>query len=226
MKFVGTNAYGNNIYVDNIFVSGAPDVAEPVQLKKFSASLVSTGVELQWLTSSEENYLRFEVERSADGKTFVPVTSVDAKKRNSTGTSYKALDNDPYNGMNYYRLKIVRDYGLNPLYSQVIGIKAKGTNTSATTASIDAADGVTSSAKGLYPNPSRGNFDIAYGATQAGAVQIQMVNTMGQVMHTQEARCQKGTNQTNVRAAGLPKGVYFILLHTPDQTIKEKVIIQ
>ena len=164
------------------------------------------------------------MERSWDGQSFVPVTSVDAKKRNSTGASYKALDNDPYNGMNYYRLKIVRDYGLNPLYSQTISIKAKSTSTA--TARIDAADGTTSLAKGLYPNPSRGNFSVDYSATQAGAVQITMVNTMGQVMHTQETRCQKGTNQTNVRAAGLPKGVYFILLHTPDQTIKEKVIIQ
>ena len=222
IKLVGTNAYGNNIYVDNLYVSGAPDMTEPLALKKFTASLVGTGVELQWVTSSEENYLYFEVERSLDGKSFVPFTTVEAKKRNSTGASYKILDKEPYGGTNYYRLKIVRDWGLNPLYSQTISIKTQ--SSSARTASTNG--GATPVLKGLYPNPSKGKFDVTYETQQAGVVHIQMVNSMGQILHSQQAPCQKGVNQTSVGAKGLPAGIYFLLLHTPGQTIKEKVIIQ
>lgn len=224
VKFVGTNDYGNNIYLDNIYVSGAPANAEPVELKKFTAQQLDANVELQWITSSEENYLSFEVERSGDGQNFVKVTSVEAKKGNGTGASYKALDTAPYSGTNYYRLKIIRSNELNALYSQTISIKVNGgTNTSTT--STTATDG-SSTPNGLYPNPSSGNFRLAYNARQSGAVHIQVVNTMGQILHRQDARCQEGHNEIKVAAAGLPKGVYIVIMDVPGETIKEKVIIQ
>jgi hypothetical protein len=166
IKFVGTNAYGNNIFVDNIYVSGAHDAAEPVQLKKFTASNVENGVELQWLTSSEENYLLFDVERSADNKSFSTIQSVKVKKGTSTGASYKTVDTEPHGGTNYYRLKIVRDYDLNPLYSQTISIK---TNTSSYSTSSAISSGKEEAGSytmtGIYPNPSSGSFDILYEAS-------------------------------------------------------------
>ncbi len=222
IKFVGTNAYGNNIYLDEIYVSGASATAEPITLKKFTASQLSNGVELQWLTNSEENYLHFELERSADGNTFEAVATVAAKKGNGTGAAYKAMDTEPYRGTTHYRLKIVRDRGLNDLYSQTISIKTNGSNTGTRTAQLEN----TSLLKGLYPNPTRGNFELTFDAAQAGAISLQLINSMGQILHTQEGRCQPGTNQTSVRTSGMPKGIYFVVLHTPDGTLKDKVIIQ
>lgn len=222
IKFVGTNAYGNNIFLDNIYVSGASEEAEPIVLKKFTASQISDGIELQWLTSAEENYLYFEVERAADGKTFESVLSVAAKKGNGTGASYKAIDNQPYSGTTYYRLRIVRDRGLNDLYSQTISIKSKGDQTGARTAQAPAPNGF----QGLYPNPSRGSFELAFEARQAGPISIQLINSMGQILHSQEGRCQPGINQTSVQTSGMSKGIYFVLLHMPDGIIKDKIIIQ
>jgi hypothetical protein len=221
VKFVGTNAYGNNIYLDNIYVSGAPEEAEPITLKKFTASSVSAGVELQWLTSSEENYLRFIVEHSADGTSFTPVVAVEAKKGNGSGASYKAVDEEPYTGTTYYRLRIERSSGLNDLYSQTISINTQAGTTSARTAQAQGSASLTR----LYPNPSEGSFELAFEAAQAGAMRIELVNSMGQILHRQEGHCQPGTNQASIRTSGLPKGIYFVVLHAPGSLIKDKVIL-
>ncbi|EMR02588.1 T9SS-dependent choice-of-anchor J family protein [Cesiribacter andamanensis] len=225
IKFVGTNDYGNNLYLDNIFVSGASPEAAPVQLKKFTAAATTEGVELQWLTASEENYESFILERSADGSSFEPIAQLPAKKKNSTGASYKQLDTDPLTATAYYRLQILRSSGLNALYSQTISIKGNNSSTKARTGSITATENGLFRLRGLYPNPSHGTFALQYEAKKAGPLQIQLINMLGQVLHEQPASCQQGQNQTTVHTSGLAKGLYYVLLHTPDGTLKEKVLL-
>lgn len=224
VRFVGTNANGDNLYVDNIYVSGESDATEPVQLKKFTAALTTGGVELQWQTSSEENYLHFELERSADGQNFTQVLAVDAKKRNSTGSTYKALDSNPHSGLNYYRLRIVRSHDLNPLYSQTIDIRTNSSLSASKTSNATAAGGFRLA--GVYPNPSNGSFNISFEAVRAADVRVQLVNIVGQVLHTSDAKAAAGQNDMKVSVSGLANGVYFILLHSPEGVIKEKMVIQ
>lgn len=225
IKFVGTNGYVNNLYLDNIYVSGAPINAEPVQLKKFTATQQTEGVELQWLTSSEENYLHFEVERSWDGQSFLPVQTVEAKKRNSTGTSYKIVDTSPYSGMNYYRLKIVRSHDLNSLYSQTISIKTKNAVSSTNSSgAVTVAGGYMM--KGVYPNPSNGTFRIDYEARNSGAMEVQLVNMLGQTLYSSRGKASKGENSMKVSTSGLAKGIYFVILRSPDGIMKDKIVIQ
>lgn len=224
VKFVGTNGYVNNLYLDNIYVSGASKDAEPVQFKKFTANQHEESVELQWLTSSEENYLHFELERSWDGQSFITVQTVDAKKQNSTGAAYKVVDYSPYNGMNYYRLKVIRSHDLNSLYSQTISIKTKSNLSSSSSKSVIVAGGY--KLKDVYPNPSNGNFEIDYEASRDGELEVQLVNMLGQTLYSSKGKAIKGGNSIKLSATGLSKGVYFLLLHSPDGVMKEKVIIQ
>jgi hypothetical protein len=93
----------------------------PVQLTSFSAAKNNKSIKLNWATSNETSMDHFEVERSADGRIFHSISSIQSRNQNS---SYTCIDNNPFNGVSYYRLKMV---GTNSeiKYSKIVSIDFK-----------------------------------------------------------------------------------------------------
>jgi hypothetical protein len=79
----------------------------PVELIRFTAHPVEEHVRLDWITASETDNDRFEVERSQDGVEFHHVLSVPGQGTTSSTTYYQERDGDPLFGLTYYRLKQV-----------------------------------------------------------------------------------------------------------------------
>ncbi len=85
----------------------------PVELLSFDAERVSNHVELNWVTASEYNTARFEVERAVEGEAglseFVRIDEVSAAGKSSSELSYgPVVDNKVEFGSTYaYRLKMV-----------------------------------------------------------------------------------------------------------------------
>lgn len=77
----------------------------PVKLVKFTAKAESNSVLINWETAQEVNNKGFELERSADGKIFLPLGDVASKGNSNTLTVYTLHDKNPLNGTSYYRLK-------------------------------------------------------------------------------------------------------------------------
>jgi|GEM_PF-3460783 len=224
IKFVGTNDFGNNLYVDNIFVSGADPNAVTVQLKKFTASYVGSGVELRWTTASEENFDHFEVERSLDANSFIFVKSEPARKGTSAGASYRTTDTSPFNGTNYYRLRIVRKFGLNALYSQTV-TTGKGSNHARVAVSEEINSHEVRS-KGVYPNPSSGSFDVVFESSKAGRVEAQMIDAVGKVGTVRQGDAVEGINTLHIDAESLPKGIYILKLKLANGCVMERVVVK
>ena len=61
--------------------------------------------ELTWRVANEQNMSVYEIEKSADSKTFTPLSKINAK--NGQSQTYNALDEKPFAGVSYYRLKMV-----------------------------------------------------------------------------------------------------------------------
>ena len=80
-------------------------VVLPIELASFNAKAYGSNVHLEWTTASEKNNDFFEVQRSVDGKTFLPVVKVAGAINSNTPKNYKAIDENPIGGINYYRLK-------------------------------------------------------------------------------------------------------------------------
>lgn len=75
----------------------------PVQLVAFTAELAQGGaVVLRWATAQEVNAARYEVERSADGQLFIPLSQQPARGPGAYTTGDKARP-----GTQYYRLRLV-----------------------------------------------------------------------------------------------------------------------
>ncbi len=77
----------------------------PVELISFEANPVNEKVILNWSTASELNNDFFTVERSVDLENFEEVVRVDGNGTTSQLTRYVAVDDKPYGGVSYYRLK-------------------------------------------------------------------------------------------------------------------------
>lgn len=89
----------------------------PVTLTSFKARASNCGVRLDWATASEVKSDRFEVERSSDGRLFKKITTI-GSHNNASGSSYNYTDQQPGEGLNYYRLNLV-DLDQTSTYSPV-----------------------------------------------------------------------------------------------------------
>ncbi|HYG52040.1 MAG TPA: T9SS type A sorting domain-containing protein, partial [Flavobacteriales bacterium] len=88
----------------------------PIELIDFSVENKLNYVDVKWATATEINNDFFLVQRSIDGITFKDIEQVDAAGNSSSLLFYGIQDENPCNGVSYYRLKQV-DFNGNYSYS-------------------------------------------------------------------------------------------------------------
>jgi len=115
-----TNSIATNLtlYSQEIFV---PLGAMPVTIISFSGKYNSNVNELTWKTTSETNNSGFDIERSADAKTFEKIGYVDGNGNSKENKTYNFTDQNPFS-TTYYRLKQI-DYDEKSEYSRIISVK-------------------------------------------------------------------------------------------------------
>ena len=155
---VVTQADGNKIFTSPIRYTrddaavAAPSGPLPLTLTSFRAGVrgEATAV-LSWATAQEENNSHFDVERSADGRTFQAIGRVAASGRSGPG-SYELADPTPLTARAYYRLRQVdRD-----------GAFAFSPVTSVSPADREPAQ------LAVYPNPSPGGYALRWPCAATG----------------------------------------------------------
>jgi autotransporter-associated beta strand protein len=77
----------------------------PITLLSFQAEVKDGLVHTNWVTASEINNDFFTVERSKDGNSWEEVGTVDGAGDSNTELAYAFVDDDPYSGISYYRLR-------------------------------------------------------------------------------------------------------------------------
>ena len=77
----------------------------PIELISFDASTnENNNVDLKWITASQVNNNYFTIESSIDGYEWKEVLKVDGCGNCNTQIEYKVVDENPYEGVSYYRL--------------------------------------------------------------------------------------------------------------------------
>jgi hypothetical protein len=126
----------------------------PVELSRFSAEAEGRTVRLAWVTASEKNSARFEVERSLDGVAFAKVGTVAAAGSSSAARTYAHLDAAAPVGLLYYRLRQVDadgTFSYSPVRTVRIGM---------------------AEALALTPNPAQAARTLASGLVAGAAVDV------------------------------------------------------
>ncbi len=79
----------------------------PVKLLFFKALPHDDVIQLIWATASEENFDRFVIEKTIDGKDFFEIGTVKGAGTTSVRQDYDFKDTSPVSGRTYYRLKSI-----------------------------------------------------------------------------------------------------------------------
>lgn len=163
----------------------------PIDLVKFNAEKINTGIKLSWLTSQEVNTDFYEIQRLIEGEGFKSIGEVKGSGTSFKQNQYVFLDNHPSNGINIYRLKqIDLDGSFN--YSDVVSAKYYDNETPK-----------------LIITPTLATNDIVcelYNINYEGRIVI--VNSLGRVIKQELAA--KNVNKISVDISDLERGQYFL----------------
>jgi len=103
------SASGNTLTSDNLFLSGFGLTVNsgplPIELLSFDANSRENDIILNWETASEINNEYFTISRSSDGINWKELAQVKGSINSRNIQSYEFIDNEPNNGINYYKLK-------------------------------------------------------------------------------------------------------------------------
>lgn len=161
----------------------------PVQLISFTAEFRNSSVRLSWQTSSESDNDRYLIERSFDERNFEMLVSLPGARTSNQLETYSFTDNEPMNGVSYYRL------------SQV---DVDGTKTYLGIISITNTDPV---AIEIYPNPAT-EYLFVTGAQNEDYVSIKDVTGTHQSVTYKLSEVMPG--KTGVKVSDLETGIYTI----------------
>lgn len=76
----------------------------------------------------------------------------------------------------------------------------------------------------VYPNPTKGPVQLALFAQQSSTLSLQITNTLGQIMHTEQHDLELGLNQINIQIQHLPAGIYMIQLSDGERNAVRRII--
>ncbi|QRR01454.1 T9SS type A sorting domain-containing protein [Dyadobacter sandarakinus] len=158
----------------------------PVTLTTFTARKESTTALLTWQTTSETRSSHFEIEHSVNAKTWNHLTSVNALGESAQLHNYQFVHQNPVNGDNYYRLKMV------------------DTDGSFTYSKVEQVSFVLDFDVNVYPNPA--SEIIHFQASDWTKVKrVEVLNAQGKVVYRSG---KKPVQQLNAEAFGT--GLYFV----------------
>lgn len=108
---------------------GCPPSQLPIELLNFTATLRNNErvVDLNWTTVSESENDYFTVERSQNGQNWEYVSTVDGAGNSTSTLHYADIDESPYMGVSYYRLKQT-DFNGDFSYSPIASVEVFNEN--------------------------------------------------------------------------------------------------
>ncbi|NVO85286.1 T9SS type A sorting domain-containing protein [Hymenobacter terrestris] len=149
-------------------------------------------MKLDWATATELNNDYFEVQRSASGQTFAPISQVPGSGTTSSGATYSFTDPAPLAGSSYYRLRQVDRDG-SEAFSAVVVVTGPQ--------QLEAL---------IYPNPGATTITLPTGTGQP--VDYRVYTATGRTVLA--GRMAGGTS---FDVQQIPAGLYLIELTTAGQ---------
>lgn len=198
----GTYTYrayaGNSGHFDDAIATALAGTILPVKLKSFTASIEGSRVIANWSVSEEDNVKGYELQVSTDGIHF---KGLDFVTGNHSG-HYTAVDENPVNGLSYYRLK-THDLDGKVYYSD-----------------IHKADFHTDAGATVYPNPATGVFHLALKndmVKKSGSLMI--ITPSGRTVLQRSIGVLSQTETIDI--SQLATGMYFVWLAVDGQVINK-----
>ena len=186
------------------------NVALPVTIKDWSATLDRGKVLLEWTTSQEFNTKDFLIQRATAAGDFRTILSVPAAIGSSTDKKYSLVDNSPNPGENLYRLVEEDMDGKQQMFA-VKRVVVPG----AWTENV------------IIPNPvNDGVASVYVRVTRSQLLTIRLIDLNGRVIHQQIKQVMPGESQYTFNVTALQKGTYVIQLNGDEIKTSKKITLE
>jgi hypothetical protein len=201
-----TSAGGSDIFVVKLNQPGTL----PIHFSSVKAFQKSTGVQVEWNIATESNIHIYEVEKSSDGIHFTKAGHFAPASNNNASVSYHWLDNNPYDGNTFYRLKAVEISG-SFKYSSIVSI-----NMSKGRSSIV-----------INPNPViDGVINLQLQNQPRGTYNVRLFNSAGQLMYSNKVQHQGGSSVQTIRVDNkLARGIYQLHVTNGLTQMMHKIVL-
>jgi hypothetical protein len=201
-----TSAGGSDIFVVKLNQPGTL----PIHFSSVKAFQKSTGVQVEWNIDTESNIHIYEVEKSSDGIHFTKAGHFAPASNNNASVSYHWLDNNPYDGNTFYRLKAVEISG-SFKYSSIVSI-----NMSKGRSSIV-----------INPNPViDGVINLQLQNQPRGTYNVRLFNSAGQLMYSNKVQHQGGSSVQTIRVDNkLAGGIYQLHVTNGLTQMMHKIVL-
>lgn len=182
----------------------------PVELSEFNVAYIPDEhvIDLHWITASEMNSDRFEVERSFDGINYEVIAVVKAQGTTTNETQYYTIDKDPKIGVNYYRLNQIDIDGGNR-YSETRTVNI-----------LDDGYDILS----FYPNPTSGSTEVIFNSYRKEDVQLTVLSFDGKPLVKTTLAAEKGGNRFDLDLSNLNGNMFIVTITTSDKVYSGKLI--
>jgi hypothetical protein len=193
----GPQTPGNDPSNDNSQTTATVFATLPIKLLSFNAIKNGTSGKLEWITSSEQNSSRIEVEYSTNGISWSKIGSVQAAGNSTVNTRYNFIHvNGLVGGNNLYRLKLIDIDGKYD-YSNVARLQL----------SADNAEFLS-----IYPNPAQAHTAISIQNEYRGKANIIITDLTGKTVQVLAVNINAGVNVTNLNTINYSSGTYLVNL--------------
>lgn len=182
----------------------------PVTLSQFNAKYVNNNVYVQWQTQTEINNDYFELQRSKDNTNYNTIYQCNGAGNSSSSLEYSFIDDNPIQGLSYYRLKQVDFDGHFEYFGPVLV-----NNNSKVSLQI-------------FPNPSTSNnVTLLLGSEDLHQYKISVTDLTGNVVRSKTSDSIFGNSvQLQLDESVLVKqGIYMIKLDNGIEQYFQKLII-
>ena len=217
-QFTGVPGNASGIRNNRRFTIGTINLVQtplPIDLISFTAVLNENKVDLNWITASEINNDYFTIERSADAEYWEEVLTVEGAGNSNQIQEYFGVDNNPLEGVSYYRLKQT-DFDGKFEYFNVVPVRYQ--KESKVRGSIS-----------LFPNPisSEESIQIQFKNIIESNVSVTIRDARARVIYAKTVLNIENGKVINLPLnSNLPKGIYLVTVTSDNEVYNEKLIVK
>ena len=182
----------------------------PIGLLSFTGKVLEKENMLEWITATETNNNYFSVERSVDATNYTNIATVAGAGNSVQTIQYTAFDENPLNGIAYYRLKQT-DYNGNYSFSNTI--------------SLDRTQPTDFEIISLYNSPEQGTLEASINCSGDCALQIELYNVEGKKVFSITSNSSGNNAKILIPTSNLSVGIYLFKVYNGTQLLTRKIKI-
>ncbi|MBI2259293.1 MAG: T9SS type A sorting domain-containing protein [Flavobacteriia bacterium] len=184
-------------------------IVMPVTYSFFGAEHLGEEVRLDWSVESQTNNDYFTVQRTSDGISYEDIGIVDGAGTIIRKMDYAYVDENPLNGVSYYRIKQT-DFDGNFKYTNIVSVSDNSKN------------------KGLLlvPNPADEMLSLNFYNRSQLTSRIKIINYSGVVVYEETFEVNKGNVSKLLDISQIESGLYNVILTTGNEVLTNRFSIK